>query len=122
LCEVVSWPETRIPAYERQLAADILVGLLRTSNVELRQRCARGMARVHDAPKALLRYLARDEISVAQPLIEGGAGFDDSDLIATVRAGVLAHWLAIARRRGVSEPVTDTLLQTGDTSVAEGSR
>ncbi|MEQ1708897.1 MAG: DUF2336 domain-containing protein [Terricaulis sp.] len=77
------------------------------------------MVRVHDAPKALLRYLARDEISVAQPLIEGGAGFDDSDLIATVRAGVLAHWLAIARRRGVSEPVTDTLLQTGDTSVAE---
>ena len=119
LCEVVSWPETRIPGYERQLAADILVGLLRTSNVELRQRCARGMVRVHDAPKALLRYLARDEISVAQPLIEGGAGFDDSDLIATVRAGVLAHWLAIARRRGVSEPVTDTLLQTGDTSVAE---
>ncbi len=119
LCEVVSWPETRIPAYERQLAADILVGLLRTSNVELRQRCARGMVRVHDAPKALLRYLARDEISVAQALIEGGAGFDDSDLIATVRAGVLAHWLAVARRRGVSEPVTDTLLQTGDASVAE---
>ena len=119
LCEVVSWPETRIPTYERQLAADILVGLLRTSNVELRQRCARGMVRVHDAPKALLRYLARDEISVALPLIEGGAGFDDSDLIATVRAGVVAHWLGVARRRGVSEPVTDTLLQTGDVSVAE---
>ncbi|MBX3430725.1 MAG: DUF2336 domain-containing protein [Hyphomonadaceae bacterium] len=119
LCEVVSWPETRLPAYERQLAADILVGLLRTSNLDARRKCAQGLARVHDAPKALLRYLARDEISVAQPLLENGAGFDDSDLIATVRAGVAWHWLAIAQRRGLTETVTDALLQTGDTAAIE---
>jgi uncharacterized protein (DUF2336 family) len=119
LAEIVSWPESRLPTHERQLAADILVGLLRTSNVELRRRCALGLVRINDAPKTLLRYLARDEISVALPLLEGGAGFDESDLIATVRAGVSAHWMAIARRRGLSEPVTDALLQTGDTSVIE---
>ena len=119
LCEIVSWPETRLPSYERQLAADILVGLLRTSNIELRQRCAQGLARVNDAPKALLRYLARDEISVAQPLLENGAGFDDADLIATVRDGVAWHWFAIAKRRGLSEPVTDAILQTGDTAAIE---
>ncbi|MCX7356584.1 MAG: DUF2336 domain-containing protein [Alphaproteobacteria bacterium] len=119
LCEIVSWPETRLPSYERQLAADILVGLLRTSNIELRRKCAMGLARVNDAPKALLRYLARDEISVAQPLLENGAGFDDSDLIATVRAGVAWHWLAIAKRRGLTETVTDALLQTGDTAAIE---
>lgn len=119
LCEIVAWPETRLPSHERQLAADVLVGLLRTANVDLRQRCAQGLSRVHDAPKALLRYLARDEISVALPLLESGAGFDDSDLIATVRAGVAAHWLAIARRRGLSEPLTDALLQTGDIAVSE---
>jgi uncharacterized protein (DUF2336 family) len=119
LCEIVSWPESRIPAHERQLAADVLVGLLRTSNVDLRRRCAAGLIRVNDAPKSLLRYLARDEISVAQALLEQGVGFDDSDLIATVHAGVATHWQAIARRRGVSEPVTDALLQTGDVSVFE---
>jgi len=119
LCELVSWPESRIPAHERQLAADILVGLLRTSNVSLRQRCAIGLVRIHDAPKTLLRYLARDEITVAQPLLENGVGFDDSDLIATVRAGVAAHWMAIARRRSLTEPVTDALLQTGDVEVIE---
>lgn len=119
LCEIVSWPESRLPAYERQLAADILVGLLRTSGIELRRRCAQGLVRVTDAPKALLRYLARDEISVALPLLEGGAGFDDSDLVATVRAGVAAHWTAIARRRQLSETVTDALLQTGDTPTIE---
>ena len=119
LCELASWPESRIPPHERQLAADILVGLLRTSNVEVRQRCAIGLVRINDAPKTLLRYLARDEIQVAQPLLEAGAGFDESDLIATVRAGVQAHWLAVARRRGLSEPVCDALLQTSDPPVIE---
>ena len=119
LCDLVAWPESRIPSYERQLAADILVGLLRTANLGLRQRCATGLTRVREAPKALLRYLARDEISVAGPLLENGVGFDDSDLIATVRAGVPAHWLAIARRRGLTEPVTDALVQTTDVSVIE---
>jgi len=119
LCELVSWPESRIPSHERQLAADILVGLLRTSNVTLRQRCALGLVRVNDAPKALLRYLARDEITVAQPLLENGVGFDDSDLIATVRAGVSAHWASIAKRRSLTETVVDALLQTGDVEVIE---
>jgi uncharacterized protein (DUF2336 family) len=119
LSELVSWPETRLPGYERQLAADILVDLLRTSNIELRRRCATGLARVSEAPKALLRYLARDEISVAGPLLEAGVGFDDSDLIATVRAGVSAHWVAIAQRRTISEPVTDALVATGEVAVIE---
>jgi uncharacterized protein (DUF2336 family) len=119
LCEIVSWPESRIPAHERQLAADILVGLLRTSSIELRRRCAEGLVRIHDAPKTLLRYLSRDEIGVALPLLENGVGFDDSDLIATVRASVSTHWIALARRRGLSEPLTDALLATGDVATIE---
>lgn len=119
LSELVAWPETRIPSHERQLAADILLGLLRISSAELRSKCALGLARVHEAPKALLRYLARDEISVAQPLLENGVGFDDSDLIAVIRTGITAHWLAIAGRRGITEPVTDALAQTGEVTVIE---
>jgi uncharacterized protein (DUF2336 family) len=119
LSEIACWPENRIPAYERQLAADILVGLLRTSGVEQRRRCAQGLIVIHDPPKGLLRYLARDEIQVAEGLLENGVGFDDSDLIATIRVGVAAHWLVIARRRALSEPVTDALIQTGEPTVIE---
>ncbi|HWA00125.1 MAG TPA: DUF2336 domain-containing protein [Caulobacterales bacterium] len=119
LSEIVSWPESRIPAYERQLAADILVGLLRTSGADLRRRCAQGLVLINDAPKPLLRYLARDEIKVAKPLLEAGVGFDDSDLIATIRTGVAAHWMAIAVRRNLTESVTDALMQTGDVTVME---
>lgn len=119
LGELVSWPTSRIPPYERQLAADILVGLLRSSNGELRARVATGLAPIQDAPKALLRYLARDDITVSQTLLETGAGFDDSDLIATVRAGVSAHWTAMARRKAISEPVVDALVQTNDAPTIE---
>jgi uncharacterized protein (DUF2336 family) len=119
LCDIVSWPESRIPSHERQLAADVLVSLLRTSSADLRRRCALGLVRVNDAPKMLLRYLARDDINVGGPLLLEGVGFDDSDLIATIRAGVAAHWLAIAHRKGVSEPVSDALLQTSDVNVIE---
>lgn len=119
LIEVVSWPESRIPLYERQLAADILAGILRTSAVELRVKCAEGLARITDAPKQLLRYLARDEIQVAGPLLENGLGFDDSDLISVVRGAVKPHWMLLARRRGLTEPVTDALVQTGDVAVME---
>ncbi|MET0181270.1 MAG: DUF2336 domain-containing protein [Caulobacterales bacterium] len=119
LIEVVTWPESRIPLYERQLAADLLLGLLRVSNVELRRKCAEGLARLADAPKALLRYLSKDEIQVAGALLEKGAGFDDSDLIAAVRAGTSAHWQIIAERRGLTEAVTDMLIQTADPIVIE---
>ncbi len=121
LCEIVAWPESRIPAHERNLAADILVGLLRTSNAELRRRCAQGLVRINDAPKTLLRYLARDDITVSQPLLENGLGFDDSDLIATIRAGISSHWVAIAKRKALSEPVTDALLQTNDVEAIEAT-
>lgn len=119
LGEIACWPESRIPSYERQLAADILVGLLRTSGVEQRRRCAQGLAVLHDPPKGLLRYLARDEIQVAETLLENGVGFDELDLIATIRAGVAAHWMAIARRKTLGETVCDALIQTGEPSVIE---
>jgi uncharacterized protein (DUF2336 family) len=119
LIDLVSWPSSRIPAFERQLAADILVGLIRSSGADLRARCANGLAGIVDAPKNLLRYLARDDIQVSRTLLEAGLGFDDSDLVATIRAGVSAHWNAIAKRKQVSEVVADALLQTNDTSAVE---
>jgi uncharacterized protein (DUF2336 family) len=119
LSDIVCWPETRIPAFERQLAADVLVGLLRTANVELRARCATRLALLVDAPKMLLRYLARDEIVVARHLIENSPALDEADLVATIRSGVRAHWLAIANRRHVPPLVCEALVRTGDETAVE---
>lgn len=119
LSDIVCWPETRIAAHERELAADVLVGLLRTANVELRTRCATRLSLLVDAPKMLLRYLARDEINVARHLLENSPALDESDMIATIRAGLRAHWLAIAARRHVPPLVCEALVGTGDPAVIE---
>jgi uncharacterized protein (DUF2336 family) len=119
LSDIVCWPATRVPAHERELAADVLVGLLRTASLELRERCATRLALIVDAPKMLLRYLARDDISVAQPLLENSPALDESDLIATIRGGVRAHWLAIAGRRHVPALVCEALIGTGELTVIQ---
>ena len=119
LSDIVCWPATRIPAHERELAADVLVGLLRTARLDLRERCATRLALLAEAPKTLLRYLARDEITVARPLLEGSPALDESDLLATIRGGVRAHHLAIAARRTVPELVAEALVRTCDPQVVD---
>ncbi len=119
LSDIVCWPATRIPAHERELAADVLVGLLRTARLEMRERCATRLALLSEAPKTLLRYLARDEISVARPLLETSVALDESDLIATIRGAMRAHWLAIAARRSLPEMVAEALVRTCDAAVVE---
>jgi uncharacterized protein (DUF2336 family) len=101
--------------HERQMAGDILIGLLRSADIELRISCAKRLANIVDAPKVVLRYLARDVIAVAAPLLETGPGLDDSDLIASIRAGTAAHREVIARRRNLSE----TVIHTGDPKAIE---
>jgi uncharacterized protein (DUF2336 family) len=96
------------------LAGDILIGLLRTAGLDLRKQCAERMAQIVDAPKVVLRYLARDEIDIALPLLDQSPALDDADLIATIRASTPAHWAAIAQRRNISETVTDALIHTND--------
>jgi uncharacterized protein (DUF2336 family) len=118
LTDVVSWPASRIPVYERELAADVLVGLLRSAGAEQRRRCAVRLAPIVDAPKLLLRYLARDDAEVARPLLEESKALDDADLVATIRSGLKPHWLMIAGRRALSPFVCEALVGVQDYDVA----
>jgi len=113
LCDVVSWPSTRIAPHERQLAGDLLVGLLRYCREDVRRRCAERLAMVVDAPKPVLRYLARDEIAVAAPLLVGSKSLDDVDLIDAIRVATPAHISLIAQRKRVSEAVCDAIVRRG---------
>lgn len=114
LAQVVSLPETRITPAERHLAGDVLMQLMRTAPAAIRRRCAERLTHIHDAPKPVLRYLARDEIDVAGPLLDASPALDDCDLIATLRIATPAHALRIAARRTLSEPVLEALVQVGD--------
>jgi hypothetical protein len=79
LCEIVVWPSTRISPQKRQLAGDLLVGLLRFCPRETRLRCATRLTILADPPKPVRRYLARDELDIAAPLLRDSLSFDDVD-------------------------------------------
>jgi uncharacterized protein (DUF2336 family) len=119
LVDVICLPGTRVAPQERHMAGDVLVELLRDAPIEIRKRCADRLSNVIDAPKIILRLLARDDIEVSRGLIENARGLDDSDLIATVRNSSTLHRLAIAMRRNLSETVADALLEFGETNVIE---
>jgi uncharacterized protein (DUF2336 family) len=119
LQDVVGLPGSRITPQERHIASDLLIEVLRESDTPARIRCAERMALLADAPALLLRFLAKDEIQVAIPLLEVCEGFDDSDLIATANAptATTEHRLLIARRKRVSEVVVDVLVGYGEVDV-----
>jgi uncharacterized protein (DUF2336 family) len=119
LQDVVGLPSSRITPQERHIAADLLIEVLRDSDAKTRIRCADRMALLHDAPAMLLRFLARDDIEVARPLLEICEGFDDSDLIATASSPTVTaeHRLLIAKRKRITETVADVLVTHGEVEV-----
>ena len=119
LQDVVGLPSSRISPQERHIASDLLIEVLRDSDTHTRLRCAERMALLIEAPSLLLRFLARDDIQVARPLLEVCEAFDDSDLIATALAPTIttAHRLLMAKRKRVSETVVDVLVSFGEPEV-----
>ena len=121
LQDVVGLPGSRITPQERHIAADLLIEVLRESDVGTRMRCAERMALLVDTPAILLRFLAKDALQVAIPLLEVCEGFNDSDLIATALSpsATTTHRVMIAKRKVVSEAVTDVLVNMGEVEVIQ---
>lgn len=119
LQDVVGLPSSRISPQERHMAADLLIEMLRECEVATRVRCAERISLLHDAPSLLLRFLARDDIEVATPLIQICTSFNDSDLIAVANSPNVTeqHRLLIAQRKVVNEVVSDVLTEFGELEV-----
>jgi len=117
LADVVSLPASRINAFERSVVGDLLVDVLRPAPIDERRRVALRLAPLHELPDALKRLLLRDEPQVAAPLLEDCSALTDADLIGCVRDAGPEHRLMMARRRDLSEAVTDALLERGEETV-----
>lgn len=117
LADVVSLPASRINAFERAVAGDLLVDVLRPATADERRRVAVRVAPLGELPDALKRLLLRDEPQVAAPLLETCAALSDADLIGCARDAATPHRLMMAGRRDLSEAVTDVLLSWGEAEV-----
>lgn len=119
LADVVCLPSSRINAFERSMTADLLVEMLRDANVVEREKVARRLATLSEAPGVLARLLLRDELPVARALLMEAERLSDSDLISCVNFAGMEHRRLIAYRRGVSEVVADALIERAEPPVIE---
>lgn len=119
LADVVCLPSSRVNAFERAMTADLLVELLREAVPSERVKIARRLCGLVEAPGGLLRLLLRDEVEVAAPLLTDCPSLTDVDLLDCARTASVEHRRLIAIRRGVSEVVSDALIEFEEIQVLE---
>lgn len=117
LADVVCLPSSRVNAFERAMTADLLVDMLREAEPEERLKVARRLANLTEIPASLVRMLLRDRVEIAEALLANAQGLNDSDLLDCARMTGLEHRRLIALRRGVSEVVSETLVEFGESAV-----
>jgi uncharacterized protein (DUF2336 family) len=117
LADIVGLPSSRLTPQERWVVGDLLVEILRASDVDLRARCADRLADIREAPDRLLRMLACDRFEIAQPILERSASLTDFDMLEIARAGSLEHRMEMARRKPISETVAAALAAYGEPAV-----
>jgi len=119
LADVVCLPASRINAFERAMTADLLVEMLRDAVASEREKVARRLANLTEMPGVLVRLLLRDELPVARTLLEHAPTLTDADLISCLYNSTQDHRRLVALRRGVSEVVSDALVDMDETGVTE---
>ncbi len=117
LADVVCLPSSRVNAFERAMTADLLVDMLREAEPEERMKVARRLANLTEIPASLVRLLLRDRVEIAEALLAHAQALSDSDLMDCVRTTGLEHRRLVALRRGVSEVVSEALVEFGESAV-----
>ncbi len=99
---------------ERRIAEDIFRTLVKDTEILVREALAAHLKSTPELPHDVALALARDVDSVALPVLKFSEVLTDDDLIEIVRGQEPAKQVAIAQRTGVSEAVSDALVDTGN--------
>ena len=102
---------------ERKLMFDILRRLVHEAEMVVRRTISLRLSEMEDAPRDLVRLMANDKIEIAYPILTKSGVLEDSDLAEVIEHRTFEHQLAVAIRSNISEMVSDTLVDTGDTNV-----
>jgi uncharacterized protein (DUF2336 family) len=97
---------------------DVMVRLVAAIEAKARAKLAYRLAPVANAPIAVIQMLASDDaIEVAEPVLAQSERIGERELVATAANKSQQHLAAIAKRKTLSEAVTDVLVQRGDRDV-----
>lgn len=99
-----------------RIAAEVVERLARDQLPRVRRIVADALKHATGVPPHVVRLLATDaDVAVAGPVLEFSPLLDDATLIEIVAGGPDPLALAaIARRRGLAEPVSDALVDAGE--------
>jgi uncharacterized protein (DUF2336 family) len=96
---------------------ELATHLLPKVTVNDRAFIAERLAACVEAPKAVIRLLARDQVDVAAPILRGRSTLDQIDLLTIIAGTRTDHHRIIARRPGLADQVKQALRLTGDPEV-----
>ena len=99
---------------ERALAQEIFRIMVKDAEVRVREALSQNLKETPLVPHDVAVSLARDVDSVALPVLQYSEVLTDGDLIEIVRSQPHAKLLAISKRKKVSEPVSNALVETED--------
>ncbi len=103
---------------EQELITDVLIGLMRQAEIDLRKALADRLAVMDDIPLRMVLHLASDEPIVADSILRESPVLQDMDLIYIIQSQGPAHWQSIARRKFINGQVVDMLADTKDLDTA----
>ena len=104
---------------EDELYGAVLSELSANMETAVRAELSARFALSPDAPRGLIRRLANDEAAVADAILRASTVLTDDDLLGVVRAHGQDHLRAVSSRPGVSEAISDVIVERGDDETLE---
>ncbi len=117
IVELCYGPGLEMDPQDKEIAGQIIIRLIAEFETDLRSQISHRLAASAQAPKALIRALAEDEIIVAGAVIAHNPLLENDDLIAIINTKTREHRLLIAARPHISAEVGDALLKPGEPEV-----
>lgn len=108
----------RLSDKESELIADVLLGLMKQAEKDLRQALADRLSGMENVPLRMVLNLASDEISIADPVLRNSPVLHDLDLIYILQSKGVEHGRSIATRHDLSATIIDMLADTHDFQIA----
>lgn len=105
-------------AKETDLLADVMIGLMRQAEKDLRRALAEKLATMPNVPLRLVLHLANDDIAVASPILKKSPVLNDMDLLYIIKSQGADYWQAIATRENMRDDLINVLAETRDVGTA----
>ncbi len=98
---------------EHEIAEQIFRLLMKDAAIRVRETLSQRIKDNETIPRDIVLHMANDVDSVALPLLSDSKVFSDADLVSIVEASRdISKLLTISKREGVSERVSDALIET----------